>query len=139
MENTNVTEEISQESKRFKFQNELEVFNIRKYIDNLTEEDKKWREEYAKRKSRTQDLAKRDKNKEHKQKLDITCLSDYDRAFLAAKPDYEQFNKNLFQLHTMATKVTYFNMCAEHFCERSMVKLQNDTDDAVRRIINLVD
>lgn len=95
---------------------------------------------YAKRKSRSQELAKYNKSLEHSgQTLDITSLSDSERAFLAAKPDYEEFNRNLFQLHAMATKVTFLNLWAENFYEKASVKLQNDTDNAVHRIINLAD
>ncbi|XP_008212482.1 uncharacterized protein LOC100119765 [Nasonia vitripennis] len=141
LENTNATEEISHESKKFKpLKDEETKFDIIKYIESLKKEDKKWREEYAKRKTRVHELTKREKIVQQTgQKLDITVLSDSERAFLATKPDYEEFNKNLFQLHAMATKVTFLNRYAENFYEKSTSKLQNDTEDAVHRIIDLTD
>jgi hypothetical protein len=39
----------------------------------------------------------------------------------------------------MATKVTFMNFCAKHFYESTILKLQEETDNAVHRIINLVD
>jgi len=135
LESTNITEEISHETKKLKLQNVSESFDLKKYIDALKEEDKKWREVYAKRKSRVQDLIKRDKNQQ--QSFDISCLSDSERVFLKAKPDYEEFNKNVFQLHAMATKVMFLNSCAENFSEKSAKKLKNETDTIMRRIINL--
>lgn len=141
LEITNITEEVSHESKKFKAHNahELESFDIKKYIDSLKKEDKCWRSEYLKRKSQTQEFLKRDKNHDYIQTIDYSCLSDSERAFLSTKPDYDEFNKNLFQLHAMATKVVYLNLCAENFCNKSSFKLQKDLDNAKYRIISLVD
>ncbi|XP_058803471.1 uncharacterized protein LOC131671225 [Phymastichus coffea] len=142
LEITNLTEEASHESKKFKTHNkheQQEIFNIKVYIDNLKKEDKSWRDEYLKRKYQVQELLKRDKNHEFIQTINNICLSDSERAFLSMKPDYDEFNNNLLQLHALATKVVYFNLCSENFRYKSSLKLQNDFDDAKYRIINLAD
>ncbi|XP_014214378.1 uncharacterized protein LOC106643668 [Copidosoma floridanum] len=136
LENANITEETSPETpetKRLKLESESELFDIEKYMNDLSEEDKQWREVYTKRKSRVQDLMKRDKNQE--KSLDTSFLSDSERVFLKERPDYEEFNKNVFQLYAMASKVTFLNLCAENCALKSVEKLKSETVSVMHRII----
>ncbi|XP_011506218.1 PREDICTED: uncharacterized protein LOC105368791 [Ceratosolen solmsi marchali] len=130
---------VVHEAKKLKFE-DVNQFDIKKYIETLNEEDRKWREVYAKRKSRVQDLIKHNKHKEQAgQILDINFLSDHQRAFLALKPDYKEFNKNVFQLQAIATKVMFLNICSKHFYESVITTLQEDTNNIMHRIFNLID
>ncbi|KAJ8680846.1 hypothetical protein QAD02_016633 [Eretmocerus hayati] len=137
---TSDSEEISHESKKIKLaESNKASFDLRKYIDSLKEEKKQWKKEYAKRKTQVKELSKSSQNQETSATLDLSCLSDSERAFLAARPDYEEFNRNVFQLHALATKVTYLNSLAESLFEKSIMKMQSDVKNATQRVIKLAD
>ena len=141
LESFETTEEVNHVAKKFKHEDQkIQKFNIQNYIENLNEEDRKWRELYSKRKARVQDASKIYKTiQEGGQKSDLSCLTDSERAFLSSKPDYEEFNRNLHQLQKFATKVAFLHLSSENFKHKSISKLNSEIEKATDRIIKLED
>ncbi|XP_014224284.1 uncharacterized protein LOC106650658 [Trichogramma pretiosum] len=136
------TQDVTHESKKFKSSERAaskSSFDLKGYIARLESEDAQWREEYARRRIRTRNTSLLLKTIEAGQKLDLSVLTSREKAFLDARPNYDEFNENLHRLSELATKVTYLNLNASHLCEKSVTNLKSEVEKAKQRIIQFAD
>ena len=113
-------------------------FDIQKYISNLQAEESDWKNTLNDQKHRYKKIKKLYALKPD-QTLDLSVLNESEKSFLANKPDYDQFHKNVHKLQTMSTKVAFLKLHADKVHKNLYTTLQSEISEIAERIISLVD
>ncbi|EFN89382.1 uncharacterized protein LOC105185314 [Harpegnathos saltator] len=119
-------------------QTDAGIFNLEEYIKKLKQERKDWQQEYKNRKIQRKNLAKEKTIMESQgQLLDINILTESERAFITARPDYEYICKNGQKLSDVALKISILSRLVHKLNQRFMENMENNMSRAVKDIIKM--
>lgn len=125
-------------NKNEKERNEVGAFNLVEYIENLKQERKDWHQEYRNRKCQRKDLAKQKACIEHQgQIMDMNVLTEYERAFLIGRPDYELICRNTQKLHDMTLKISMLNQLVHKVNQRFVNCMEKNIVLSIKEIIKM--
>ena len=117
-----------------------EPFDLRGYIDSLKHEKKSWHDFYQELKVRNRKLVKKKALIEQNgQDVDLSVLSESERNFIEARPNYEHIVKSSKTLVDMAVKVAVLNQQCNNLNKRFKSKLEGRIQDATAKVISMVD
>lgn len=116
-----------------------ETFDLEEYIEKLKQERKDWLQEYKKRKIQRKNLTKQKAIAESQgQLLDVNILTEFERAFIKARPNYEYICKNSQKLSDVALKISTLSQLVHKLNQRFMEKMENNISRASRDIIEML-
>lgn len=117
---------------------DIKTFNLKEYIEKLRQERKDWQQEYKNRKNQRKTLIKRKANIQAQgQTLDMTVLTESERAFLVARPNYEHICGNSQRLLDVALKISTISQLVQSLNERFVDRMENNISIATRNIIEI--
>ncbi|XP_035722166.1 uncharacterized protein LOC118441622 [Vespa mandarinia] len=115
-----------------------ENFDLQKYINDLRQERKLWQSTLKERKSKRRILSKQKSVLEEQgQNLDTKALSDSERSFLSASPNYEYICENSQKLSDMALKIILLNELVFKLNERFMLRMKEKLNKTTKKIIEM--
>lgn len=115
-----------------------ENFDLQKYISNLKQERKMWLTTLQERKLERRLLAKQKSSLEEVgQNLDIKVLSDSERSFLSAHPNYEYIYESSNKLSNVAFKTMFLNELAYKLNDKFMLRMREKLFKATRQIVDI--
>ncbi|KAK2584442.1 hypothetical protein KPH14_006822 [Odynerus spinipes] len=115
-----------------------ENFDLQSYIADLREERKTWQMTLKERKSDRRVLSKKKSSLEQLgQSLDLEALSDSERSFLSAHPNYEYVYENSQKLSNVALKMTLLNELVYKLNERFMLRMREKLCKATKKIVDM--
>lgn len=113
-----------------------EVFNFEEYVNSLKNERKEWLETYKRRKRERRSLTKQKLRLENDgQPLDLNLLSDSEKAFLLARPNYQNICKNANKLSETALKISMLNDMVYEVNKRFILQMEERLRKIKKRII----
>ena len=117
-----------------------EPFDLRAYIDSLKREKKAWNEVLQERRNQYRDLVTKKAMVENNgQEIDLSVLTESERNFIEARPNYEHIVKSSKALVDMAVKVTILNQHCTQLKERFLENMEKKIKEATKKIISMVD
>ncbi|XP_015596974.1 uncharacterized protein LOC107268571 [Cephus cinctus] len=121
--------------------NEIEeAFNLQEYIQSLKQERKLWQEKLSSRKRQRKDLTKQKDNiLRSGQDLDLNVLSESERSFLLARPNYEHICSNGIKLSDVTDKVVMLNKCVHRLNNIFIQMMEDKVKDVTITIIRETD
>ncbi|KAF7400603.1 uncharacterized protein V1477_017273 [Vespula maculifrons] len=115
-----------------------ENFDLQKYIRDLKQERKLWQSTLKERKSKRRVLSKQKSVLETLgENLDSKALSDSERSFLSASPNYEYIYENSQKLSDTALKITLLNELVFKLNERFMTRMKEKLDKTTKKVIEM--
>ncbi|KAI4501180.1 hypothetical protein M0802_003553 [Mischocyttarus mexicanus] len=115
-----------------------ESFNLQEYINDLKQERKLWQLKLKERKSKRRVLTKQKSALENLgQNLDYKALSDSERSFLSANPNYEYIYENSQKLSKTTLKVILLNELISKLNNRFMIRMKEKLDKTTKKIIEI--
>ncbi|XP_011633404.1 uncharacterized protein LOC105424718 [Pogonomyrmex barbatus] len=118
--------------------NNVEVFNLKEYIEKLRQERKDWQQKYKNRKVQRKNLTKQKITIEGQgQILDINLLTESERHFVLTRPNYEHICKNSQKLLDLALKLSILSQHVYKLNRRFMEKMEGNISKATIDIIKI--
>lgn len=115
-----------------------ENFDLQKYINNLSQERKMWQTTLKERKSERRTLSKQKSSLEQLgQNSDLKVLSDSERSFLFARPDYKYIYENSQKLSIVGLKINLLNELIYKLNGRFMSRMREKLHMATKKIIEM--
>ncbi|XP_014601667.1 PREDICTED: uncharacterized protein LOC106785573 [Polistes canadensis] len=115
-----------------------ESFNLQEYINDLKQERKLWQLKLKERKSKRRILTKQKSALENLgQNLDYKALSDSERSFLLAKPNYDYIYENSQKLSNRSLKVILLNELMFKLNDKFIIRMQEKLDKITKKIIEI--
>nr|XP_046472734.1 uncharacterized protein LOC124214485 [Neodiprion pinetum] len=115
-------------------------FDIEKYIVDLEEERKIWKETLLDRKRQYKSISKQTSNLQCcKQEVDLNVLSESERTFLLVRPNYEHICEKAKKLCIMADETRIYYNQMTHLHNQCMLKARRRLDALTTKIIDMVD
>ncbi|XP_053986902.1 uncharacterized protein LOC128880640 [Hylaeus volcanicus] len=113
------------------------AFNLEEYIKSLREERKEWIETYKQRKAERRKLKKQKLylDTEGGQPLDLSILSDSEKAFVTARPNYMLICKNNQKLTVTTSKISLLNQMIYELNERFILQMEKRLRKVTDKII----
>lgn len=129
---------LNEDKKECSTYTDAEIFNLKEYIEKLKQERKEWQQEYKFRKIQRKTLTKQKINLERQgQPLDTNALTESQRAFIAARPNYENICRNTQKLHDTVLKITTLNQLVCKLNQRFMEKMEDNIARTTKKVIEL--
>lgn len=117
-------------------QADAEAFDLEEYIEKLQQERKNWEQEYRNRKSQRKNLTKRKAIVEsQRQSLNLNILTESERAFILARPNYENICKKSQKLPEVVLKISALSKMVHKLNQEFMETIENNISRATRDII----
>lgn len=121
-----------------KAEEEEEYFDLREYVAKLRRERRVWIETWKQRKAERKSLTAKKLSLEARgQSVDLNVLSDAERAFVLARPNYEQICESKEKLLAVAMKVATLNQLARKLNQRFISQMEEKLYDVTKRIIKI--
>ncbi|XP_046739726.1 uncharacterized protein LOC124407535 [Diprion similis] len=115
-------------------------FDIEKYIADLEEERKIWKQTLLDRKRQHKSISKQTSNLQRcEQDLDLNVLSESERTFLLVRPNYEHICEKAKKLRIMAAETRIFCNQMTHLHNQCMLRARRKLDALTTKIIDMVD
>ncbi|XP_014476712.1 PREDICTED: uncharacterized protein LOC106745533 [Dinoponera quadriceps] len=119
-------------------QADAETFNLEKYIEKLKQERKDWLQEYRNRRIQRKNLTKQKAIVEkQRQLLDMNILTDSERAFVKARPNYEYICNNSRKLPDLALRISMLSQLVCKLDKRFMEKMESNISRATKKLIEM--
>lgn len=119
---------------------EEERFELADYVERLRRERKLWIETWRQRKAERKILTGRKSSAEARgQCFEVNVLSDSQRAFVLARPNYEEISQDRRKLIAVAMKVAALNRLARKLNQRFISQMEEKLYDVTKRIIKMSD
>jgi len=115
---------------------DVEVFNLKEYIEKLRQERKDWQQEYKNRKAQRRNLTKQKASVEG-QVLDINLLTEAERNFVLTRPNYEHICRNSQKLLDMALKMSTLSQHVHKLNRRFMERMEGNISKATVNVIKI--
>lgn len=109
---------------------------MKDYIEKLRQERKDWQQEYRKRKTQRKNLTKQKTNL-NGQIFDINILTESERGFLLARPNYEHVCQNGQKILDAALKISTLSQHVHRLNQKFIEKMENNIYTATKNVIKL--
>ncbi|XP_003708220.2 uncharacterized protein LOC100880510 [Megachile rotundata] len=117
-----------------------EHFNLEEYIINLRNERKEWIETLKQRKSQRKCLSKQKLCIENQgQTLDLNVLTEFEKAFITARPNYQQICRNYKKMSDVALKISELQSIVYKLNEKFILQMEDRLHKVTDRIIEMSD
>ncbi|XP_078045127.1 uncharacterized protein LOC144474286 [Augochlora pura] len=104
---------------------QVEEFDLKQYIRNLENERKEWISMLKQRKSERKRLMNQKLRLEsQRQPFDLNALTDSERAFVMARPNYQHIYENNKKLQETAVKVSILNQIVYRVNQKFISKME---------------
>ncbi|CAL7947966.1 unnamed protein product [Xylocopa violacea] len=113
-----------------------ETFNLEKYIISLRNERKEWIETLKQRKAQRRSLAKQKLRLEKEgQHLDLNILTERDKAFITARPNYQYICKNYKKLSDTTGKMSALYNQVYRLNQRFILQMERKLNRITDKIV----
>lgn len=113
-----------------------EEFNLQEYIISLRGERKQWIETLRQRRIERKNLAKQKLCLETQgQTLDLSFLTEKEKVFLAARPNYQQICKNYKKLSDVTVKISMLQNTVSKLNQRFITDVEEHVHKVTDKII----
>lgn len=114
----------------------VESFDLKNYVNSLKEERASWLKTYKQRKAKRRNLTKQKLSiQDQGQVLDLSALSESERAFVKARPNYEQIYANGKKLSSVALQVARTNQLVLKLNQTFILRMEERLRNVTQRII----
>ncbi|XP_076232255.1 uncharacterized protein LOC143177879 [Calliopsis andreniformis] len=115
---------------------EEECFGLEEYVNSLRKERKEWIETYKRRKLERKSLMKQKlRLEEQGQCLDLSILSDSDKAFVLACPNYQHLYENTRKLSEMVLKISVLSQVVYKLNQRFILQMERRLGKVTKKVI----
>ncbi|XP_017880677.1 uncharacterized protein LOC108625295 isoform X2 [Ceratina calcarata] len=113
-----------------------ETFNLEEYIICLRNERKEWLETLKERKRQRRGLMKKKLSVESQgQHLDYSVLTEHEKAFVSAKPNYHDIYKNYKKLSDISLKTQLLRSLVYKLNRNFILQMEGRLQGATKKII----
>lgn len=115
-----------------------ELFNLEEYIIHLKNERKEWIDTLKQRKSQRKCLTKQKLCIENQgQTLDLSILTEFEKAFITARPNYQQICRNYKQMSDVALKISELQSIVYKLNEKFILQMEDKLHKLTDKIIEM--
>ncbi|XP_076654780.1 uncharacterized protein LOC143360096 [Halictus rubicundus] len=117
---------------------EVEVFDLEQYIHRLKNERTEWIKTWKQRKAERKSLTKKKLQLESQgQPVDLTALTDSEKAFVVARPNYQSICKKNKKLKETMLKVLMLHQMVYKLNQRFILKMEKRVSKIKGKIIEM--
>ena len=117
-----------------------EAFNLKEYINALRNEREEWIRTFRRRKAERKSLTKHKLRLESEgQPLDVNILSDSERTFVIARPDYQNICKSNKRLSERTLRVSVLNQLTNALNQRFIFRMEKRLGKVTKKVIQTSD
>ncbi|XP_076673677.1 uncharacterized protein LOC143371912 [Andrena cerasifolii] len=117
-----------------------EAFNLEEYINGLRNEREEWIGTFRRRKAEQKSLTKHKLRLESEgQPLDVNILSDSERTFVIARPDYQNICKSNKRLSERTLRVSVLNQMTNALNQRFILQMEKRLGKVTKKVIQTSD